>query len=379
MRKIAVVNFKGGTGKTTTVVNVGAGLALRGQRVLLVDADPQGGVALSLGLSYVYSLTDAIAGAAAIQQCVTNARERLDVIPAGAALLPVQLHRALSRYVDYTKVLGDILRPLEGSYDWALLDCATSITLLTVNALACADEVFVPTRVEFLSLAGLNQVLENLARIRFPGQPRQAATDLGVSLIIPTMYDARDRQAGRLLAELRRIYGRHVTHPIRANMRLSEAPAHHRTIYEHAPASAGAADYSRLVGIVLQETSLAEEQPIGLNMVFPLAHEELPAALVQEETPTPRGTPAPEDVSTSMEVPPADTQPAPAEDSTPAPEAPPAGPQLPAPPATPAPALSSCPYCGSHLVSLNVAGYRVYQCDRCGYQKQVLLRDLHRR
>jgi chromosome partitioning protein len=352
MRKIAVINFKGGTGKTTTVVNIGAGLAMRSKRVLLVDVDAQGGVALSLGLSYVHSLADALTGAATIWKCITKAREGLDVIPSDGAL--PQAQRAISRYVNYSVILSDMIQPLESDYDFIILDCAASITLLNINALTYASEIFIPTQVEFLSLAGLNQVLENLARVRFPNQPRQSVSNLGISLIIPTMYDVRKRQSRRLLAELREAYGQHVAHPIRTNVRLSEAPACQKTIYEYAPDSPGAFDYNRLVDLILQETLLAGEKPIGLQNPLQPTQEESPVTLV-EAPPTPEEAPPAEPAAVVAAAP---------------------GPMGPAPAAIPRAAPALCPYCGIPLTSLSVAGYRVYQCDHCGYQKQVLLRDL---
>ncbi len=343
MRKIAVVNFKGGTGKTTTVVNLGAGLAQRDQRVLLVDVDAQGGLVLSFGLVPERTLADVLTGKVSTQEGIVQVRPYLDLLPSDNTLLQAQ--RAVSHNVNWQSVLAAVLRPVEERYDFILLDCAASLTLLNVSALSCATEIFVPTQVEYLSLMGLNQVLENLARIRYPNRPRQEVQDLGISFIIPTMYDVRKRQSRLLLAELRQTYGRRVAHPIRINVRLSEAPAHRQTIFEYAPGSSGAFDYARLVDLVLQETLLAGEEPIGLQRPFLIGQQEV----VPEEMPPEARTPVPL-------VLPGET------------------------PSTPATAaVSLCPYCGSALATLTVAGYRVYQCERCGYQKQVLLRDLRNR
>lgn len=342
MRKIAVVNFKGGTGKTTTVVNLGAGLAQRGRRVLLVDVDAQGGLALSFGLAPERTLADVLTGQVPVQEGIVQVRPCLDLLPSDNALLYAQ--RAVSRYVNWQNVLPAVLRPVEEGYDFILLDCAASLTLLNVSALSYATEIFIPTQIEYLSLMGLNQVLENLARIRYPNRPREEVQDLGISLIIPTMYDVRKRQSRLLLAELRRTYGRRVAYPIRTNVRLSEAPARRKTIFEHAPESSGAFDYNRLVELVLQETLLTGEEPIGLQRPFPIRREE----------PVPEKMPPPESSATPLI--PEETPPTPATATAPL-----------------------CPYCGSILTALVVAGYRVYQCERCGYQKQVLLRDLRNR
>ncbi|MBN1484223.1 MAG: AAA family ATPase [Chloroflexia bacterium] len=346
MRKIAVVNFKGGTGKTTTVVNVGAGLAKQGQRVLLIDVDAQGSLSLSLGVSSTHTLSQALTHEITISECITKARKNLYLIPSDNSLLQAQ--RALAQYTEWQHALGSLLRELENEFDWILLDCAASITLLNINALTYANEIFIPTQVEYLSLAGLNQVLENLARIRSPNRPRDQVTDLGITLILPTMYDMRKRVSRQLLQELRETYGRRVAHPIRINVRLSEAPSFQQTIFEYAPTSRGSFDYSRLVDLLLQETLLVGEATIGLQRPF------------QPRTPMPPRYPEDEEDEEKEE-----------EMTTAIEKTTPDQPEWARRAATP-----NCPYCDTPLSSLEVAGYRVYRCDRCGYQKQVLQRDL---
>lgn len=360
MRKIAIVNFKGGTGKTTTVVNVGAGLALRGKRVLLVDVDAQGSLAVSFGLQYVKSLADVLTGQATIQDAILKARPNLDLLPGDSSLLAAQ--RALARFANWQDILGETLVGLDSAYDFVLLDCAASLTPLNINALTYATEIFIPTQVEYLSMMGLNQVLENLARGRFPNQPRQAIADLGISLIIPTMYDVRKRQSRRLLAELRETYGQRVSNPIRTNVRLSEAPSYHKTIYEYDPHSAGAFDYNRLVDTILQETLLIGEEPIGLQRVFrPSLEETFPDLAAPATTPVaPEVARPPTPEAAKTQPPPADTLPDKPRPSEPG----------------PTPLSMQCPYCNIPLVTFVAAGYRVYQCEHCGYQKQLLMRDL---
>jgi hypothetical protein len=279
--------------------------------------------------------------------------------------------------------------------------------------------------VEYLSLIGLNQVLENLARGRFPDRPRQAVWDLGISLIIPTMYDVRKRQSRLLLAALRQTYGQHVASPIRTNVRISEAPSHHKTIYEYDPLCSGAFDYSRLVDTILQEELLADEEPIGLQRPFRPTKEELSrlgAARAAVRAARPPAVPKPPAAAPAAVVPAAGPETAPALGPTPAPAAGADSPSAPAParvalaaavpeasptlsaaaapaapdavvPDTPAavqpvpaaalvsepdgtPGPQQCPYCKIPLITLTVAGYRVYQCEHCGYQKQILMRDL---
>lgn len=366
MRKIAVINFKGGTGKTTTVVNVGAGLAIRGKNVLMVDVDAQGSLAISLGLKYKYSLADVLTGQTPLQNAVLRARPNLDIIPSDNSLLAAQ--RTVARFANWQDALAETLASIEGNYDFVILDCAASLTPLNINALTYATEIFIPTQVEYLSMMGLDQVLENLARGRFPNQPRQSIADLGISLIIPTMYDVRKRQSRRLLAELRHTYGQHVSTPIRTNVRLSEAPSYHKVIYEYDPKSSGAFDYNRLVDTILQESLLAGEEPISLQRSFRPTVQTIPTLDVATL----------DDVATAEDL-------APHHPTTASPARSPEAPtvsafaaSLPNEPGA-SPMSLQCPYCGVQMTMFVAAGYRIYQCEHCGYQKQMLMRDLRSR
>jgi chromosome partitioning protein len=367
MRKIAVINFKGGTGKTTTVVNVGAGLAMRGNRVLLVDVDAQGSLAISLGLQYDHSLGDVLTGQTPIQNALVRARRNLDIVPSDNSLLAAQ--RVIARFANWQDTLGETLASIDANYDFIILDCAASLTPLNINALNYATEIFIPTQVEYLSMMGLNQVLENLARGRFPNQPRQAISDLGISLIIPTMYDVRKRQSRRLLAELRDTYRQHVSTPIRTNVRLSEAPSYHKVIYEYDGKSAGAFDYNRLVDTILQESLLVGEEPINLQHSF---RPSLDTASTLVGVPALDEVATPEDLHPRQTVPVTPLSPPEAASAShfmsPLPDEPGASPMS-----------LRCPYCGVPLTMFVAAGYRIYQCERCGYQKQMLMRDLRSR
>lgn len=366
MRKIAVVNAKGGTGKTTTVLNVGAGLARRGKRVLLVDVDAQGGLAVSLGIEYEYSLGAVLTGQTPIQETVARARPNLDLLPSDNSLLAAQ--RTLARFTKWHEALGEILAGIEAGYEFVLIDCPTSLTPLSISALTYATEIIIPTQVEYLALMSLNQVLENLARGRFPNQPRQSIVDLGVSLIIPTMYDVREQQSQRLLAALRAAYGQHVSTPIRKNATLAEAPCYHQTIYEYDPEGAGSQDYNRLVDTILQESLLADEEPINLQRLFRPTGV-TPTPNVDETAPQPLDAAPPPTDDDTAPPPPLPQEASPSQDAA-------ALPPLPAE-AGAAPLSVQCPFCGIQLSVFVAAGYRIYQCEHCGYQKQVLMRDLH--
>lgn len=243
MRKIAIVGFKGGIGKTTTCVNLGAGLALKGHSVLLIDTDTQANLSISLGITkYEHSLADVLACKVKAQDCVLPARKNLYLLPSNIALFKAQQRMVLEMARE--EVFGRVLSDLNG-YDYQILDCAPSVSLLTVNAVTYADEIFVPVSMEMLALAGIRQFVMYLHTI-------SQILDRGaaIRLIIPTFYDPQRRVTGRVLRALIRDFGRRVTYPVRVDVRLSEAPGAGKTIYEYAHRSRGAVDYARLVEFV---------------------------------------------------------------------------------------------------------------------------------
>ncbi|HET9221552.1 MAG TPA: ParA family protein, partial [Roseiflexaceae bacterium] len=234
---IAISNLKGGIGKTTTVVNIGAGLALKGARVLLVAVDAQGNLAMALGVRPRRTLYEVLVDGAAAADCVFPARPNLDLIAADQALLGVQ--PIIAQRPDWSRVLEQGLRPLFGAYDFILIDSGGSLTVLNTNALMCASDVLAPTAVEHFSLKSIELLFEHVRRIK--------GHSGGIRMIIPTLFDPRMRQSIDLLSELRARYGALVAEPVRVNVRLSEAPTLGRTIYEYDPRSRGAADYAALV------------------------------------------------------------------------------------------------------------------------------------
>jgi len=242
MRTIGVLNHKGGTGKTTTVINLAAGLALRGQRVLCVDMDAQGSLAACLGVSYRYSLTDLLLGRAEPQACIVQARENLDLIASNATLMDAE--GALWRMGDdqaARRTLANKLASVNG-YDYVILDYSPSISLLSQSGLLYIQELIIPISMDYMSLVGARQALNTLKEI---GRIREHR--LRLSLIVPTFYYGRLRKDREVLQTLQRHFTNTVTTPIRANVKLAEAPGHQMSIYEYAPRSPGAKDYTRLV------------------------------------------------------------------------------------------------------------------------------------
>lgn len=234
---IAVTNLKGGIGKTTTVVNVGAGLALKGARVLLIDVDAQANLALALGAKPKRTLYDLLIDDMNILDCITPSRRNLDLLAADDLLLQAQ--PIISRRPDWSRALERALAPVKYEYDFILIDSPGSLTVLSVNAMVAASDMLVPTTVEHLSMKGLSLLFKQVLRVK------NSATSIRV--IVPTMYDARLRQSVELLKNLQETYGSLVVPPIRANVRLSESASLGRTIYEYDPRSYGALDYAHLV------------------------------------------------------------------------------------------------------------------------------------
>jgi chromosome partitioning protein len=252
MRKIAIVGFKGGIGKTTTCVSLGAALALRGRRVLVIDSDTQSNVAISLGVDgYRRSLADVLTRDAPAKDCVVPARENLDILPSSMGLFKAQQRLVLEMARDV--LFEEMLVGLD-DYEVQLLDCAPSVSLLTVNAISYAEEVYIPVSMEMLALAGARNFMRYLREIS-----RLLGRGAAIRLIIPTFFDPRRRVSSQVLHSLLQEYGDRVTHPIRIDTKLSEAPGVGRTIFEYAPRGRGSTDYAKLADLVEEMPPLSPD------------------------------------------------------------------------------------------------------------------------
>ena len=253
-RRIAILNHKGGTGKTTTAVNMAAGVAERGQRVLLIDTDAQGNVGVSLGIQGERNLYHILVHGADPAQAAVPVRKHLEVITSDAKLAAAEIWLARQEPDQRSRVLTRRLNLMQVSrrYDYVVLDCGPSLNLLNQNALSYADEVIIPVTCDYLALVGVKQVLRTIREVE-----RHLHHAVRISAVLPTFYDARTRLACEVLDTLRGHFKTKCLAPIRTNTRLAEAPSHRKTIFEHAPWSHGAEDYARVVTWLVGEEASA--------------------------------------------------------------------------------------------------------------------------
>jgi len=244
-RVYAFANQKGGVGKTTTVVNVAAFLSAVGQRILVVDMDPQANATSSLGISphsLQLSVYDTLLGEVDLEKVVTlTKRVGLDLAPSSPSLAgaEVEMVGMLAR----ERLLQRALEGVLGSYDFILIDSPPSLGLLTVNALtAASDGVIIPVQCEYLALEGLSRLLHTINLVKQNLNPR-----LDVVGIVLTMYDARTKLSEHVADEVRRHFpGKVFGTVIPRNIRLGEAPSYGETILDYAPHSSGGASYRAL-------------------------------------------------------------------------------------------------------------------------------------
>lgn len=250
-RIYTLANQKGGVGKTTTVINLGAYLAYYGQRVLLIDLDPQANATSCLGIDKrnVKSGTyDVLIGAAAIlNNILHNPRLKVSLLPSSTALAgaEVELVPELAR----ENRLKDAIRPIVDRYDYILIDCPPSLGLLTLNGIVAAqDGVIIPVQCEYLALEGIGQLTQTIQRIRSALFP-----DLRLRGVVLTMYDGRTKLSSDVVNEVKRHFPDQVFHSIiPRSIRLAEAPSYGQPISTYAPASTGAQAYAELAREIMK-------------------------------------------------------------------------------------------------------------------------------
>ncbi len=264
MRRIAVINQKGGVGKTTTTANLGAAVARAGKRVLLIDLDPQAHLSLHYGTELTDdqpSVYDVLTESVPIRDVAIEARDRITLVPSDIDLAGVEAE--LISVPGREVLLRESLDALGDDADVLLIDCPPSLGVLTINALVAADELIIPLQAQFFALQGLSKLLDTVMLVR-----RRINPELKVGGIALCLHEAATRLAGEVVEDLTsfltaargtnvpwadaRIYETH----IRRNIKLAEASSFGQTIFDYAPRSNGAADYAELAAEVFAEFGL---------------------------------------------------------------------------------------------------------------------------
>ncbi len=260
LRVLAVANQKGGVGKTTTAINLGTALAAVGERVLLIDADPQGNASTGLGVGRAErktTLYDVLMGEATLTQApLKTALPGLDLLPSDPDLsgVEMELHSAPRRSFRLRDAIEAIR--VSGAYSYILIDCPPSLNLLTVNAMAAADAVFVPLQCEFFALEGLSQLMRTVELVRGSLNP-----SLELQGVVLTMYDKRNSLSDQVASDVRSHFGDKVYETvIPRNVRVSEAPSFGKPVLIYDLKCAGSQAYLKLAREVVSRERARQAQ-----------------------------------------------------------------------------------------------------------------------
>lgn len=244
---ISLLNHKGGVGKTTSAINIGAGLVELGQRVLLMDLDPQANLSLSLGIGrQPTTLYEALRGEADLAP--VTVKENLDVIPSTLDLSGAEMELINEAGREY--ILRELFEGVRDAYDFIIIDCPPSLGLLTLNALTSSEYVLIPLQTEFLALQGLAKIKQVIQKVKL-----RLNKKLEILGVLPTMYDSRKILNRDVVETIKKYFGPLVFETyVRDNVALAEAPSRRQDIFAYSAASPGASDYLDLCKEILERT-----------------------------------------------------------------------------------------------------------------------------
>lgn len=248
MRIISFVNQKGGVGKTTSVLNIGAGLARHGKKVLLIDIDPQASLTYSLGIdgeSVENTIYDVLKQSKKIEESAINVTENLDIIPSNIELSGADME--LSGVAGREFLLKSALK-LINKYDYVLIDCPPNLAVLTLNALTASEKVYVPIQTQYLAMKGLSLLLDTVRIV-----VERLNDKLEIGGIVCTMYDGRNNLSKQVVETIRNHFSSLLFETkIRNNVALAEAPSFGKHIYDYKNSSVGADDYKALCKEIME-------------------------------------------------------------------------------------------------------------------------------
>ncbi len=288
---ISLLNHKGGVGKTTSTINIGAGLVELGHKVLLLDLDPQANLTISLGIQrQPVTIYEALRGESELVPFTY--KPDFDVITASLDLSGAEMELVNEPGREF--LLRGLFEPVQEEYDYIIIDCPPSLGLLTLNALTSSDTVYIPLQTEFLALQGVAKIQQVIQKVRF-----RLNKKLSIGGVIATMFDSRKVLNRDVVATIQKHFGDRVFETmIRNNVALAEAPAQRQDIFSYAPKSNGAEDYLELSKEIVARTQAQPEQDAPAEAESstrlstaatrrPLPERETPAAPQRASTPAP--------------------------------------------------------------------------------------------
>lgn len=259
---IALANQKGGVGKTTTAINLSAALAANGQRILLIDLDPQGNATMGCGVdknNLVHTSNDVLLRTCLAKQACLKTSEGFDLIPTNGDLTVAEVSLMASEHRE--TFLHQALQPLLEVYDFIFIDCPPALNTLTINAFVAADSVLIPMQCEYYALEGLAALLSTIEQVQASVNPR-----LCIEGLLRTMYDGRNRLCSEVSSQLLEHFKQKVYRTVvPRNVRLAEAPSHGLSALQYDKTSAGAAAYMVLAAEVLGKQTKSRTSDSTLN------------------------------------------------------------------------------------------------------------------